>query len=206
MRTILFAALLALAATQVAAQTDYSQGGVPSYDPSYAPIPTTPDQIVRRGLDRLIGFLMGAQNPSPEAVRMFLDREVAPNFDFTYMARWSAGSMYRRMTPEQHGRMTELLKNLFMSALARNLGTYARPLPRVDVFPARAAATGNQATVLVRVVTANGMIARLNFRFYWSEQGWRIFDVSANGISAVAYYRSYFGEMFKRYGPDAVLR
>ena len=40
---------------------------------------------------------------------------------------------------------------------------------------------------------------------YWNEQGWRIFDVSANGASAVAYYRTYFGEMFRRYGPDAVL-
>jgi hypothetical protein len=29
--------------------------------------------------------------------------------------------------------------------------------------------------------------------------------VSANGASAVAYYRTYFAEMFKRYGPDAVL-
>ena len=40
------------------------------------------------------------------------------------------------------------------------------------------------------------MFSRLNFRFYWNDQGWRIFDVSANGASAVAYYRSYFGEMF----------
>jgi len=56
------------------------------------------------------------------------------------------------------------------------------------------------------VVSPNGMYSGLNFRFYWNEQGWRIFDVSANGASAVAYYRSYFGEMFRRHGPDAVLQ
>ena len=204
MRTVLAAALL-LASTQLSAQSGFGQPD-PLFAPGYIPSPTTPDQVVRSGVDRLSGFLMGAQNPSPEAIRAFLDREIAPHFDFTYMARWAAGPMYRRLSPAEHARLTEVLKNLFLSALAKNLGTFTRPLPRVDVYPARATADGSQATVHARVVGANGMFARLNFRFYWNEQGWRIFDVSANGASAVAYYRNYFGEMFRRYGPDAVLK
>lgn len=204
MRTVL-AAVLILASTQLPAQSGYGYPD-PLYMPGYTPAPTTPDQVVRTGVDRLSGFLMGAQNPSPEAIRGFLDREIAPHFDFTYMARWAAGPMYRRLSAAEHARMTELLKSLFLTALAKNLGTYARPLPRVDVYPARATADGSQATVHARVVGADGMFARLNFRFYWNEQGWRIFDVSANGASAVAYYRTYFSEMFKRYGPGAVLR
>ncbi len=204
MRTALAAALL-LASTHLFAQSGYGQGDA-LYEPGYTPVPTTPDQVVRRGLDRLIGFLMGAQNPSPEAIRTFLDHEIAPYFDFAYMARWAAGPMYRRLSAAQHARMTVVLKNLFLSALAKNLGIYARPLPRIDVYPARASADGSQATVHARVISADGMFSRLNFRFYWSEQGWRIFDISASGASAVAYYRNYFGEMFRRYGPDAVLR
>ena len=204
MRTALAAALF-LASAQLFAQPGYGRGDA-LYEPGYTPVPTTPDQVVRRGVDRLTGFLMGAQNPSPEAIRGFLDREIAPSFDFTYMARWAAGPMYRRLSPAQHARMTVLLKDLFLSALAKNLGTYARPLPRFDVYPARATADGSQATVHTRVTAANGMFSGMNFRFYWNEQGWRIFDVSANGASAVAYYRSYFREMFKRYGPEAVLR
>jgi phospholipid transport system substrate-binding protein len=204
MRTVLAAALL-FASAQLLAQSGYGQPGA-LYEPGYTPAPVTPDQVVRSGVDRLVGFLMGAQNPSPEAIREFLEREIAPSFDFAYMARWAAGPMYRRLSPAQHARMSEVLKGLFLSALAKNLGTYARPLPRVDVYPARASADGNQATVHARVVSHNGLFSRLNFRFYWNEHGWRIFDVSANGASAVAYYRTYFSEMFKRYGPDAVLR
>lgn len=204
MRTALAAALL-LTSTHLFAQSGFDQEA-PLYEPGYTPVPATPDQVVRRGVDRLTGYLMGAQNPSPEAIRDFLDSEIAPSFDFAYMARWAAGPMYRRMNGEQHARMTRVLKNLFLSALAKNLGTYARPVPRVDVYPARASVDGSQATVYARVVSPNGMFSAMNFRFYWDEQGWRIFDVSANGASAVAYYRTYFGEMFKRYGPDAVLR
>ncbi len=203
MRIALAAALLA-ASTHLFAQSGYGQGA-PLYEPAYAPVPATPDQVVRRGIDRLTGFLMGAQNPPPAAIRAFLDREIAPDFDFAYMARWAAGPMYRRLTPEQRAQMTTVLKNMFLSALAKNLGTYANPAPRVDVYPARASANGSQTTVHARLVSPNGIFSGLNFRFYWNERGWRIFDVSANGASAVAYYRSYFGEMFRRYGPDAVL-
>lgn len=204
MRIALAAALL-LACTHLFAQSGYGQGD-PLYVPGYTPAPATPDQLIRRGVDRLTGFLMGAQDPSPEAIRDFLESEIAPNFDFTYMARWAAGPMYRRLSAAQNARMTVVLKSLFLSALAKNLGTYARPVPQVDVYPARATADGSQATVYARVISSNGMFSAMNFRFYWNEQGWRIFDVSANGASAVAYYRNYFGEMFKRYGPDAVLR
>jgi len=204
MRSV-FATILLLACASVPAQSGYGHSD-PLYEPGYIPAPATPDQVVRRGVDRLTGFLMGAQNPAPDSIRMFLDREIAPSFDFAYMARWAAGPMYRRLTPEQNARMAAVLKNLFLSALAKNLGTYARPLPRVDVYPARATADGSQATVHTRVVGAGGIFTRLNFRFYWNERGWQIFDVSANGASAVAYYRSYFGEMFRRYGPDAVLK
>ncbi len=204
MRTALAAALL-VASAHLFAQPGYGQEDA-LYEPGYTPVPATPDQVVRRGVDRLTGFLMGAQNPPPGAIRGFLDREIAPSFDFTYMARWAAGPMYRRLDPAQNARMTVMLKDLFLSALAKNLGTYARPLPRFDVYPARTTANGSQATVHTRVTTANGMFSGMDFRFYWNEQGWRIFDVSANGASAVAYYRSYFREMFKRYGPEAVLR
>jgi phospholipid transport system substrate-binding protein len=204
MRIALAAALL-VASTQLFAQSGYGQGD-PLYEPAYVPVPATPDQVVRRGVDRLTGFLMGAQNPSPASIRVFLDREIAPDFDFTYMARWAAGPMYRRLSPAQHTRMASVLKDMFLSALAKNLGTYAQPTPRVDVYPARASANGSQATVHARVVSPNGMYSGLNFRFYWNEQGWRIFDVSANGASAVAYYRGYFGQMFRRHGPDAVLQ
>lgn len=204
MRTVLAVALL-VASTQLLAQSGYGRPDA-LYEPRYAPVPTTPDQVVRGGIDRLTGFLMGAQNPSPDAIRAFLEHEIAPHFDFAYMARWAAGPMFRRLTAAEHARMTEVLKNLFLSALAKNLGTYARPLPRVDVYPTRASTDGRQATVHTRVISANGLFTRLSFRFYWNERGWRIFDVSANGASAAAYYRSYFGEMFKRYGPNTVLQ
>ena len=205
MNRLILLAILATALTASAQPGGARQGRAP-YEPLYVPVQAAPHEVIQRGIDRLTGFLMGAQDPSPQALRMFLDREIAPIFDFAYMARWAAGPMYRRLNEDQHARMTAMLRDLFLGALARNLGSYARPLPRVDVFPARFSGDGEQATVHSRVVADNGLLVRLNFRFYWSGRGWRIFDVSANGASAVGFYRGYFTDLFTRYGPEAVLQ
>ncbi|HEY5700588.1 MAG TPA: ABC transporter substrate-binding protein [Gammaproteobacteria bacterium] len=203
MRAILFVLFLGLAPTVIAQSYAPGRGSPP---PAYAPLPATPDQLLRQGMDRLTGFLIGAGNPSPAALVTFLDHEVAPYFDFEYMARWAAGSLYRRLTPEQNQRLAQKLKHLFLDALARNLGTFARPLPRIDVFPARAGRSGNEATVDARVITDSGLVVQFEFRFYWSDGDWKIYDVSANGASAVAFYRGYFSTLIRRYGPEAALR
>ena len=47
---------------------------------------------------------------------------------------------------------------------------------------------------------------RLEFRFYWSQDGWKVYDAVANGASAAAFFRSYFTSALRRYGPEVVLR
>ncbi|MCB1882186.1 MAG: ABC transporter substrate-binding protein, partial [Gammaproteobacteria bacterium] len=39
--------------------------------------------------------------------------------------------------------------------------------------------------------------ARLDFRFYLAEDGWKVFDVAANGSSAVMHYRQQFRQMMR---------
>jgi phospholipid transport system substrate-binding protein len=177
-----------------------------SWDAPYAAAPPTPtpDQLVRQGVDRLVGFLIGAGKTSPHAIRTFLDHEVAPLFDFQYMANWAAGRYARRLDGEQRARLGERLRELLLNALARNLGSFTRPLPRIDVFPARAAGRPNAAIVPARVVTEAGQVVNLEFRFYNPGPGWRVYDVTANGASAVAFYRGYFNDLLRRQGPDAL--
>ncbi|NIR29451.1 MAG: ABC transporter substrate-binding protein [Gammaproteobacteria bacterium] len=163
-----------------------------------------PEQVVRRGLDRLSGFLRGADNPGPEHIRAFLDEEIAPNFDFAAMARWAGGPLYHRLTQPQRAQLTERLRELFLSALARNLGAYAEPSPRIEVYPSRRPPWVDQTTVRAVVIPQEGLPILLDFRFYRTARGWKIFDVAANGASAAAYYRNYFGNLLRRYGPDAL--
>ena len=200
MKQLLAALTLSVCALGTSAQTS------PTGYPEAPLIPgPEPEQIVRQGIDRLTGFLIGARDPQPEMIQEFLRREIAPTFDFAYMARWAAGPLHRRMSETQRTRLSDKLSELFLGAFARNLGSFARPLPRIEVFAARPGRSAGESMVPARVVLASGFVARLEFRFYWSGTAWRIFDVVANGASAVAFYRRYFGDLLRRQGPDALL-
>jgi phospholipid transport system substrate-binding protein len=168
-----------------------------------------PDQILRSGLDRLEGFLARGQ-ASPEETQAFLEKEISPFFDFDYMARWAGGALYAQMDDNQKAQFAGKLEGLFFSALARNLGAYTDPKPEVEVFPARAKGYGREVTVTARV-TPQGQgrgayPVRLEFRFYPSRTGWKIFDVTANGTSAVAYYRTFFNDVARRGSIEACCR
>lgn len=194
----------AQAQSATADPTDQTQWNSDVYpEPYYV---ATPDQIIRQGIDRLIGFLMGSPDADEQSVRHFVGREIAPYFDFQYMSRWAAGPLYHRLSPEHRVALAHKLSSMFLDALSRNLGTLERPLPRVDVFPARPGNSMSEARVYVRVMSAQAPPVRLEFRFYWGQDGWKVYDVSANGASAVAFYRGYFTSALRTHGPDAVLR
>ena len=185
-----------------------SAGSAQSIPGAVAPgsdlLPAGPAQVLSRGIDRLTGFLIGARDPTPEEIAAFLNDEIAPFFDFTYMAAWAAGPYHRQLDEEQRALLGARLEQLFLGALARNLGSFSQPLPRIDLYRPRPGRSAGETIVPARVIFASGFAVRLDFRFYWTGSAWRIFDVAANGASAVAYYRRYFGDVLKRLGPDGL--
>lgn len=189
---------------QAAASGERPHAGAQGYPQNLYYI-ATPDGLIRQGVERLRGFLDARPEARPDEVNAFVARQIAPYFDFQYMAQWAAGPLYHRLSPAERTQLSLRLSQLFMNALAHHLGAIERPLPRVDVFPARPGQSMSDAVVYARVVGAQ-MQTRLEFRFYWNGTQWKVYDAAANGSSAVAYYRRYFTTLLRRFGPEALFR
>ena len=157
--------------------------------------------VVRRETAVIVDYFANNQSPSPSQTREFLDRAVAPHFDFDYMARWAVGPYLRRLSKEQLEKVAVHLQELFISGLARGVGMMGPNLPTVRVMPARRGRDAREQVVPAVARVQPGLSARLSFRCYWTGQAWKVFDVSLNGSSAVAYFRQYFAERLRRQGP-----
>ena len=180
----------------VSAQPYYPIGAVPPADARQVQAPG-PAMILRQGLQKLIAFMGGDERPGSRQIAAFLDREIAPYFDFGYMARWAGGRMWQEMSPQQRLEFESKLQQMFLGTLAKRLGGYGGQ--QVRVGRARQG-RANEVTVDVAVLNPGSYPSRLKFRFYPSRDGWRIFDVSANGSSAVMYYRKHFNQRINRQG------
>ena len=157
-----------------------------------------PGIIVKTGIEKLTHFIRSGQARDKATAMAFLETEVAPYFDFKYMTRWAAGPAWRSMSPEQRARMQSKLTNAFMTTLVQKLTSYTNQ--PIRYFTPRGQGS-NDVSVSAWIMQPNGIPTKLDFRFYRSEEGWKIFDVKAAGNSAVVYYRKMFRNMHRQNPP-----
>lgn len=108
---------------------------IPQYGPGMGPGPygqarmapqamATPAVALRNGMDRLQAFLGGDNQPSAEELAAFLEAEIAPFFDFEYMAESAGGRQFERMNDEQRATVVAQIKQSFLGKMAEKLGGY----------------------------------------------------------------------------------
>ena len=154
----------------------------------------TPAVLLRQGIGKLTGFIKSGKAVNEAQARAFLKTEIVPYFDFAYMTRWAAGPAWRRMGPEQRARMQEQLTESFLATLIQRLASYTNQ--PIRYFTPRGQGR-NDVRVSAWIMQPNGYPTKLEFRFYRSKNGWKIFDVKAGGNSAVVYYRRQFRDTLR---------
>jgi phospholipid transport system substrate-binding protein len=173
-------------------------GSVVQAQPPYGPRPgsyaqaqrahpgTEAAATLREGMDKLTDFLSREETPNKLQVAAFLDGNIAPYFDFDYMAKWVAGRGYSAMSTERRQAQAATLDAPFLGPLAAKLAKYKGQ--QVRFFRPRRGPRG-AVSVPVGILRPGGYPSKLEFRMYRADDGWKVFDVMANGRSAVAHYR-----------------
>lgn len=182
---IVLMTLLAIAPLQAAPYYGYKQPPVAASPMEQA----GPGQVLREGMGKLLKFMRQPEQPGPRAIAAFLQNEISPYFDFAYMSSWVAGPMNRRMNDQQRAELARRIEQLLLSTLSERLASYQNQ--DVRFYPPRRVGE-NEVKVRVAILQANAYPANLDFRFYRNRNGWKVFDVAANGSSALTYYRQYF--------------
>ena len=154
--------------------------------------------LVRSGMDQLLEFLK--QQPKPSALKLaaFLDEKITPYFDFDYMARAATGPAYKRMSTEQRTALVQKIEQDFLETLSKRLAGFEDQ--KVRYFPARKG-RGHRTSVTVGIGNPGRYPSRLDFRMYYGKGGWKVYDVAANGNSAVNYYRQKLSRVWGRPSP-----
>ena len=180
-----------------AAYAPYQSGNYPRMAPQTQS--TAPAVIVKNGITKLTTFIQNGGAQDRARAMQFLETDIAPYFDFEYMTRWAAGPAWRQMSAEQRSNMQQQLTNSFMSTLVQKLTTYTNQ--PIRYFTPRGQ-NRNDVSVSAWIMQANGIPTKLEFRFYKSNNGWKIFDVKAAGNSAVVHYRNQFKHMYMNASQD----
>lgn len=162
--------------------------------------PSSPTEVFEQGIKQLTAFLSSRNNSNAPPLEVFVDQTIAPFFDFEYMAQWTAGPRGRYMSPQQKAAMQAKLRRVFLAGMVEKLASYRHGHVQF-LAPAGNPRTGEMTLRLLAYQQGSPYPQRLSFRMYRSQSGWKVFDVSANGQSALAFYRTQFALEARRSGP-----
>lgn len=144
---------------------------------------------LKEGMEKLLEFMSQKEVPNKLQLAAFLDKEIAPYFDFHYMAKWVAGPAYARLSPERRKALASKLEADFLGGLSTQLASYKGQ--QVRILRPRMGPRG-AVNVNVGILRPGSYPSKLQFRMYKAEGGWKVYDVVAAGRSVASYYRTQF--------------
>jgi len=149
--------------------------------------------------------LSGVDHPrDPASIIGLMEDQAARFFDFAYIAYQVAGPEYTRRNALERAHFQNRIRDQLFADLARKMGMYDVRMP--SFTPLVPQQTGSYTWIAGgEFYHRGGPHIRLLFHFYLSPQGWRIYDVTSNGASAVdGLRRAYFARRFERAAPVTV--
>lgn len=200
---LIFIAGIHLAYAQVPVKRAYPKL---SYDNAYQV--SDPKEIIRRGLQRIQLFLSANELADSAQIYTFLEKEIAPDFDFVTMTQLILGPLNYNINDQQRHGITMKIRRAFLTALASNLFHYRGGQVEVDSVRLTSDTSRGMVSVRVRLLiyTHNQYPAAIELRIAPVPEGWKIIDVSANGLSAVAHYRNFVRSTIQRSGLEGLLQ
>jgi len=178
------AALLGMALALALAAAPHAWAGEPA------------DQLFAR-IDQVLRILDDpALKPAARAEerRAAIGRVAHDIFDFEEIARRSLGRHWQARTPEERDEFVRLLGHLLERAYLGKLELYSGE--RIALLGD--SVDGDLVTVRTRVVTRQGTEIPVDYRMLRRGDGWRAYDVTIEGVSLVANYRSQFDKIIRR--------
>jgi phospholipid transport system substrate-binding protein len=171
-----------------------------------APAASEPVAIVRETAGRILGNLDANRNAytqDAELLRQMVREDLLPLIDLEYSARLILGKAGRGVTPAQLQAFSDAMSSVLINRYADGLLEF-RSNEQLEVLPMKGENSDKLTRVRTRVKLANGGFAPVDYAFRKTEQGWKAFDVTVEGISYVITFRNQIVPRVEADGIDKV--
>lgn len=136
---------------------------------------------------------------NPRHVYELVDEILLPHIDFQRMSRWVLGKYWRRASQNEREQFVTEFRNLIIRTYSTALLEYRNQ--EINFLPVRDNSDPNLASVRTEIQPASGPMIPISYDLYRNDNGeWKVYDVSIDGISLIANYRSSFGSQIRRSG------
>lgn len=166
-----------------------------------------PVSVIKNTSDQLFKALKEQKaelTRNPGKVYGIVEKILVPRFDFGTISQWVMGRAWRDATAMQREEFTNEFKKLLINSYAGVLLDYTDEALNVLPLPPNAA-KGDEVTVRSEIISKDRPPVAINYSMIKTGNRWMVYDVSVEGISIVANYRSEIRELVSRSGIDGMI-
>lgn len=125
----------------------------------------------------------------PSGLREVVRNDLLPLLDMPYSARLILGKSGRGISQQELDTFVDAMSTVLVNRYAAGLLQF-QSRNQVDVLPMKGKNTEKLTRVRTRLKLENGGYAPVDFAFRKTENGWKAFDVTVEGISYVITFRN----------------
>lgn len=178
-----------------------------------ASVQPSPDAVLEQTSDQMLTALDADHAllaRDPHHIYDIVERLLVPHVDMGRASRWALGRHWRQATPAQRMRFEAefhtLLVRFYSTALVEYLNTgHEIPLNVITFLPKRTTVNGDEARVFTMVQPRTGRTIPVSYDMHLGREGWKVYDVTVDGVSIITAYRSVFTSEIRKHGMEGLL-
>lgn len=176
--------------------------------PPAAPANTLPpDELVKSVATEVMAIIKAdkdIQKGDQKKIYALVDAKVLPHFDFTRMTRLAVGRYWRDATPEQQQRLVKEFRDLLVRTYAMSLANYKNQT--IEYKPLRLGPNDTDVTVKTVVLEPGRQPIPIDYQMVKTPDGWKVYDITVEGVSLVVNYRSSFAQEIQQGGMERLIQ
>ncbi len=167
-----------------------------------------PDALIRSTVQDVLAIVKqdkDIQSGNQKKILELVEAKVLPHFNFTRMTRLAVGKSWRSATPAQKQALEAEFRNLLVRTYTKAFTVYRDQ--NVEVKPFKMADSATEVTVKTVIVQPGGSPPTpVNYDMEKTADGWKVYDLSIEGVSLVTSYRGTFADQIQQAGIDGLIK
>jgi phospholipid transport system substrate-binding protein len=132
------------------------------------------------------------------------EQKVLPHVDFEEAVKLAAGKNWNSATPEQQQKLAQEFRSMLIRIYSAAIGAYQGQT--MKVLPVRMAPNATEVTVRNQYLRPGAPPVPVDYAMKKTPEGWKIYDISIEGVSLVLTYRAEFEQVSRTSGIDGLIK
>ena len=166
-----------------------------------------PDELVRKVTADVLDSIQAdkqLQAGDRKRALALAEQKILPHVDFREATLLAMGKSWHTATPAQQDRLVNEFRSMLVRIYSNAIDVYRGQT--LKVLPVRLTAGATDVVVRNQYLREGRPPVPVEYSMRKTPEGWKIYDISVEGVSLVLTYRAEFGQITRASGVDGLIK